>query len=592
MQSDADFCAFAEQAGFTKGRFEAALPGQLRALQCIIAGVDLLAILPCGGGKTLLFVLPALQHTDGLTVIVSPLIALIEKMVGDLQAQLGDGIAMHCPAGDWIDDPRGDDGDDDVSHTDIMHARTALLEAGGDDFSAGSLEARMVERDSGLRFVFFTPEQLVDPVPPVQSQRALAAVRRRRRAIARVCGDDRLDRIVFDEAHTVAHWAWRESLGRLGTELVAPLQCLRPNARPPPILALTGTADARMEPAIAESLRFRAGYKVVREPLDRKNLRMMVLHITSQEGDYSEILVAGAKAALALVVATIEGGHGIIYVHKRTDSMRLADLLAELGYPAFPYHAGLDRHTRSRNLRAWQDTSSAWLVGTLAASLGIDCPDVRAVVHLAFRRDVRDFWQEMSRGGRDHRGAQCVAVWHPILLAPIGFHADLAPGSRAQGELSQMLRVLVRRDGPCRRQGLLPLLGEPAPERPCGACDVCCPDMLEAEEPGTTPCDVSDAAQVLLNAISHAQQAGRSLPYLRTLRYGRWRRDLSASLAYSLISKLLVADVVRLGHAQAAQARAATMGRWATLEINEVAALPIREGHEPVVVTVHSASSD
>ena len=200
-----------------------------------------------------------------------------------------------------------------------------------------------------------------------------------------------------------------------------------------------------------------------------------------------------------------------------------------------------------------QDTSSAWLVGTLAASLGIDCPDVRAVVHLAFRRDVRDFWQEMSRGGRDHRGAQCVAVWHPILLAPIGFHADLAPGSRAQGELSQMLRVLVRRDGPCRRQGLLPLLGAPAPEHPCGACDVCCPDMLEAEEPGTTPCDVSDAAQVLLNAISHAQQAGRSLPYLRTLRYGRWRRDLSASLAYSLISKLLVADVVRLRHAQAAQ---------------------------------------
>ena len=88
MQSDADFCAFAEQAGFTKGRFEAALPGQLRALQCIIAGVDLLAILPCGGGKTLLFVLPALQHTDGLTVIVSPLIALIEKMVGDLQARV------------------------------------------------------------------------------------------------------------------------------------------------------------------------------------------------------------------------------------------------------------------------------------------------------------------------------------------------------------------------------------------------------------------------------------------------------------------------------------------------------------------------
>jgi hypothetical protein len=39
-----------------------------------------------------------------------------------------------------------------------------------------------------------------------------------------------------------------------------------------------------MEPAIAESLRFRAGYKVVRELLDCKNLRMMVLLITSQEG--------------------------------------------------------------------------------------------------------------------------------------------------------------------------------------------------------------------------------------------------------------------------------------------------------------------
>ena len=175
-------------------------------LQCIITGVDLLAILPCRGSKTLLLVLPMLQHNDRLTVIVSPLIVLIEKMVGDLQVQLGDSITMHCPAGNWINDPHSDDSDDDISHTDIMHAHTVLLEAGGDNFSAGSLKAQMVECDLGLRFVFFMLEQLVDPVPPVQSQHALTAVQQCRHAITCICGDDQLNLTVLSlMRHTQLH---------------------------------------------------------------------------------------------------------------------------------------------------------------------------------------------------------------------------------------------------------------------------------------------------------------------------------------------------------------------------------------------------
>src|SRR5580698_11485806 len=65
--------------------FEDFRPGQAAIVETVLAGADVLAVMPTGSGKSLCYQLPALLR-DGLTVVVSPLIALMRNQVAQLSA--------------------------------------------------------------------------------------------------------------------------------------------------------------------------------------------------------------------------------------------------------------------------------------------------------------------------------------------------------------------------------------------------------------------------------------------------------------------------------------------------------------------------
>src|SRR3569623_1638615 len=69
--------------------FDAFRPGQEEIVEAVLAGRDVLAVMPTGSGKSLCYQLPALL-SDGLTVVVSPLIALMRNQVAQL---CGYGVA-------------------------------------------------------------------------------------------------------------------------------------------------------------------------------------------------------------------------------------------------------------------------------------------------------------------------------------------------------------------------------------------------------------------------------------------------------------------------------------------------------------------
>src|ERR1700758_2457867 len=81
--------AAAQQALRSTFGFDDFRPGQGAIIESVLGGADVLAIMPTGSGKSLCYQLPAMMQ-DGLTLVVSPLIALMRNQVAQLR---GYGIA-------------------------------------------------------------------------------------------------------------------------------------------------------------------------------------------------------------------------------------------------------------------------------------------------------------------------------------------------------------------------------------------------------------------------------------------------------------------------------------------------------------------
>jgi len=199
------------------------LPGQREALEGILAGRDTVAVLPTGGGKTLVYQLAGLLLA-GTTVVATPLLALMQDQVRRLRESGGRAGGQRVAA---------------ISGTVRGEARDRMLA----DVQAGRLD-----------FLFATPEQLArDDV-----RAALAA--------------SPIDLLCIDEAHCISEW---------GFDFRPAYRDLANSARAigrPPILALTATAPEAVRRDIAAELRLRDPLLVARG-FDRPNLHFSVVRV-------------------------------------------------------------------------------------------------------------------------------------------------------------------------------------------------------------------------------------------------------------------------------------------------------------------------
>lgn len=187
-------------------------PGQKAAATCLLSGRDLLCILPTGAGKSLCWQLPAVVH-PGLTVVISPLIALMHDQVGGLQRR---GIAA-------------------VAINSLMTPQERIA-------------AEMQIRTGDVRIVFVAPERLESP------------------AFEKLMHDCRPWLLVVDEAHCVVQWGgeFRPVYNRIGS-------FVQRLPKRPVLCALTATADPPMRRQILRSLGMQRP-KEIMLPVMRGNL--------------------------------------------------------------------------------------------------------------------------------------------------------------------------------------------------------------------------------------------------------------------------------------------------------------------------------
>jgi ATP-dependent DNA helicase RecQ len=295
-------------------------PGQREAIETLLERGRLLLVAPTGGGKSLIYQLPA-TLLSGTTLVISPLVALMVDQVQALEAR---GVAA-----------------------------TFLAST----LDAGEMRRRMGQMAAGrFDLVYVAPERLA-----FEGFRGLVR-------------DLACPLIAVDEAHCISEWGhdFRPeylAIGDVLTEMGA--------AR---VLACTATATPIVRDEILARLGLPADTPQIVRGFARPNLALRAVEVAGARE--RERLVDDTLAEALGSPAAGGRGAAIVYAPTRKQAEGETDRLAAHGWRVRAYHAGLDARTRDRAQADFADGRAQVVVATNAFGMGIDRSDVRAVIHL------------------------------------------------------------------------------------------------------------------------------------------------------------------------------------------------------------------
>lgn len=321
-------------------------PSQMEVLEPIFAGEDVVGVLPTSAGKSGIFQIPTLAR-PGLTVVVSPLVALMMDQVERLRSYGIRAYALnsHCSASD---------------------KRQALC----------AIE------EGDAKIVYMSPERMqgIDPS---------------------FFGRSKVQMFAIDEAHCISEWGhdFRPPYLRLGRYI---RWLSKEMTERPQIVALTATATAGVVDEICGVLGIdgsgdRTAVKIIKTP-DRPN-------ITYGVAGERVSLVRLVETAGRVVDQPLPC---LVYGSTRKSVESAAVELLRAGYAAEHYHAGLSKKRRQEVQERFIAGDIDVLTATCAFGMGIDHGGIRSVVHLEMPTSLEAYMQESGRAGRD--GSPSIAI--------------------------------------------------------------------------------------------------------------------------------------------------------------------------------------
>ena len=373
---------------------------QGRSLQGVIVeaamrGEHVLGVLPTGTGKSLCYQIPALsryEKTGALTLVISPLVALMADQVAGLEAR---GVTA-CAA---------------LNGLLSMPERADVLD-------------RVRLGDLGILIV--SPEQL------------------RSRALCKALAQREIGAWVLDEAHCISKWGhdFRPDYRYVGRFIkewsgdgdVAPVLCLTATAKPDVIADIRGHFRNKVG----------VDLKAFDGGANRHNLEFDVIP-TTRVAKYEDIY-----RLLETGLPQEQAGGAIVYCATRRQTEEVSAFLRGKGLAADCFHAGLPPETKKTIQEAFIKGGLRVIAATNAFGMGIDKPDVRLVIHADIPGSLENYLQEAGRAGRDREAARCALLYS---IDDVERQFSMSAHSRLSHRDIVAILKSLRRLGSKKRQG-------------------------------------------------------------------------------------------------------------------------------------------